>query len=96
MKEGDRLTNRIVLSSEISAQHPAKSAIEGALRAALLGLPGEWRVTVVCSVTTDWWVLSVEGPAFKWMTILADSLQQRPTEMSTLLLGALRHSRVLI
>jgi len=95
MKKAEDLTNRPIIDSEIRPDHPAKREIEQGLRSALVGLPGEWRITVVCSRTSVWWVLRVEGPRFEWMTVLADATKQNSPEMSGRLLGALRASKVL-
>lgn len=88
-------TNRVLVTTEIPPGHPGKNEIEQGLRGALTGLPGEWRVTVVCSRTSVWWVLRVEGPRFEWMTVLASPSQQNPTEITRRLLAALRDSKVL-
>jgi len=88
-------TNRVVVATEISLDHPAKGEIERRLVSVLLGLPGEWRISVVCSRTSVWWVLRVEGPSFEWMTVLPDPTKQDPNEMTGRLLGALRDSKVL-
>lgn len=95
MKNAEGLTNRMVVDSEIPSEHPDKSEIERGLRTALAGLPGEWRITVVCSRTSVWWVLRVEGPRFEWMTVLPDPAKQNAPEMTGRLLGALRDSKVL-
>ena len=95
MKNADDPTNRMVVDSEIPPDHPNKSEIEQGLRSALVGLPGEWRITVVCSRTSVWWVLRVEGPRFEWMTVLPDPVKQNAPEMTGRLLGALRDSQVL-
>jgi len=88
-------TSRTILDSEIPPGHPAKRAIEIGLRSALVGLPGEWRMTVVCSRTSVWWVLRVDGPGFQWMTLLADPTQLNAPEITGRLLEALRASKVL-
>ena len=88
-------TNRVVIAKEIPPDHPAKHEIEQRLCSALVGLPGEWRVTVVCSRTSVWWVLRVEGPSFEWMTVLPDPTTQHANEMTGRLLVALRDSKVL-
>jgi hypothetical protein len=95
VKNAEDLTHRMVVDSEIPPDHPDKREIEQGLRSAIVGLPGEWRITVVCSRTSVWWVLRVEGPRFEWMTVLADATKQNPPEMSGRLLGALRASKVL-
>lgn len=88
-------THGIVLASEIPPEHPARREIEEGLCSALAGLQGQWRVTVVCSRTSVWWVLRVEGPGFKWTTVLADATKQNPSDITASLLGALRASKVL-
>jgi hypothetical protein len=95
MKNAEDVTHRTVVDSEIPPDHPAKREIENGLRSALVGLPGEWRIAVVCSRTSVWWVLRVEGPRFEWMTVLADPAQQNALEMTGRLLAALRASKVL-
>jgi len=95
MKNAEDLTNRMIVDSEIPPDHPAKREIEQGLRSALVGLPDEWRITVVCSRTSVWWVLRVDGPGFEWMTVLADPTKQNASEMTGRLLGALRDSKVL-
>jgi hypothetical protein len=95
MKSAEDLTNRLIINSEIPHDHPAKQEIERGLRSVLVGLPDEWRITVVCSRTSVWWVLRVDGPGFEWMTVLADPTKQNAQEMTGRLLGALRASKVL-
>ena len=95
MKNAEDLTNRTILDSEIPLDHASKREIEQDLRSALVGLGGEWRVTIVCSRTSVWWVLRVGGPRFEWMTVLADATKQNSPEMTGRLLGALRASKVL-
>ena len=95
MSSAEDLTNRTIVNSEIEADHPLKQDIEQGLCSTLVGLPGEWRITVVCSKTSVWWVLRVDGRGFEWMTVLADSTKQNPPEMTGRLLAALRASRVL-
>ena len=95
MKNAEDLTNRLIVSSEIPHDHPAKQEIERGLRSVLVGLPDEWRMTVVCSRTSVWWVLRVDGPGFEWMTVLADPSKQNAKEMTERLLGGLRASKVL-
>lgn len=95
MKNAEDLTHRMVVDSEIPPDHPAKREIEQSLRSALVGLGGEWRVTIVCSRTSVWWVLRVDGPGFEWMTVLADPTKQNAPEMTGRLLAALRASKVL-
>jgi hypothetical protein len=89
------LTHRMVVDSEIPPDHRAKREIEQGLRSVLAGLPGEWRITVVCSRTSVWWVLRVDGTGLEWMTVLADPTMQNAPEMTARLLAALRASRVL-
>jgi hypothetical protein len=89
------LTHRILLASEIPPEHPDKLEIEQGLCSALVGLPGLWKITVVCSRTSVWWVLRVDGPRFKWMTVLADATKQKPPDITARLLGALGASKVL-
>jgi len=88
------LTNRTIVNSEIPPDHPAKGEIERGLRAILVGLPDEWRVTVVCSRTSVWWVLRVDGPGLQLTTVLADPTKQNAAEMTGRLLAALRGSTV--
>jgi hypothetical protein len=88
-------THGIVLASEIPPEHPARREIEEALCSALAGLPGQWRISVVCSRTSVWWVLRVDGPGFQWTTVLADAAKQNPPDITASLLGALRTSKVL-
>jgi hypothetical protein len=95
VKRAEDLSNRLVVNSEIALDHPAKQEIERGLRSVLVGLPDEWRITVVCSRTSVWWVLRVDGPGFEWMTVLADPSKQNAQEMTLRLLGALRASKVL-
>lgn len=95
MTKAAELTNRTIVNSEIPPDHPSKREIEQALCSVLVGLPDEWRITVVCSRTSVWWVLRVDGPAFEWMTVLADPTKQNAPEMTTRLLAALRASKVL-
>ena len=95
MRDAVELTQRLILSSEIPRHHPAKEDIERCLSATLVGLLGEWRITVVCSCTGDWWVLGVEGSRFKWTTVLADPAEQSAAVMSARLLDALRDAKVL-
>ena len=80
MKNAEGLTNRLIVNSEIPHDHPAKQEIERGLRSVLVGLPDDWRITVVCSRTSVWWVLRVDGPGFEWMTVLADPTQQNAQE----------------
>ncbi len=87
------LTNRTIVDSEIAHDHPAKGEIEQGLRSILVGLPDEWRITVVCSRTSVWWVLRVDG-GFELMTVLADPTKQNVAEMTGRLLAALRGSTV--
>jgi len=56
------------------------------------GFPGVWRLTVVCSRTSVWWALRVDGPGFEWMTVIADPTKQNAPEMTGRLLAALRAS----
>lgn len=95
MKNAEGLTNQLIVNSEIPHDHPAKQEIERRLRSVLVGLPDQWRITIVCSRTSVWWVLRVDGPGFEWMTVLADPTQQNAQEMTGRLLGALRASKVL-
>lgn len=95
MSTAEDLTNRTIVSSEIPVYHPFKRDIEDGLCSILVGLPGEWRITVVCSKTGVWWVLRVDGRGFEWMTVLADPTKQNPQEMTRRLLAALHASRVL-
>lgn len=92
MSSPGNLRNRTIVNSEIPSDHPAKVEIEGGLRSILVGLPDEWRVTVVCSRTSLWWVLRVDGPGLQWMTVLADPTKQNAAEMTGRLLAALRGS----
>ena len=89
------LMSRTIVNSEIPHDHPAKGEIEQGLRSVLAGLPDEWRITVVCSRTSVWWVLRVDGPGFEWMTVLADRTSQTASEVTGRLLDALRASTVL-
>ncbi len=95
MSNPANLTNRTIVNSEIPPDHPAKGGIEQGLRSVLVGLPDEWRITVVCSRTSVWWVLRVDGPGLEWMTVLADPTKQNAPEMTGRLLAALRASKVL-
>ena len=95
MKNAENLTNRTIIDSEIPPDHASKREIEEGLRSALVGLPGEWRIVVVCSRTSVWWVLRVEGPRFKWMTVLPDPTRQNAPEMTGRLLTGLHDSDVL-
>jgi hypothetical protein len=49
----------------------------------------------VCSHTSVWWVLRVDGPGFEWMTVLPDPSTQHAHELTRRLLGALRSSKIL-
>ena len=95
MSSPANLTNRTIVNSEIPSDHPAKREIEQGLCSVLAGLPDEWRITVVCSRTSVWWVLRVDGPGFEWMTVLADPTKQNAPEVTGRLLVALRTSTVL-
>ncbi len=95
MSNAANLTNRTIVNSEIPPDHSSKREIEQALRSVLVGLPDEWRITVVCSRTSVWWVLRVDGAGFEWMTVLADPTKQNASEMTGRLLAALRASKVL-
>jgi len=95
MNQASSPTSRILVTTEIPLGHPAKLEIEQGLRAALTGLAGEWRVTIVCSRTSVWWVLRVEGPRLEWMTVLASPSKQNPMEITRRVLAALRDSKVL-
>ena len=95
MTDGENPTNRTILESEIPSEHPAKREIEQGLRSVVRGLPDEWRIAIVCSRTSVWWVLRVDGPNFEWMTVLADPTTQNAGEMTRRLLDALRESQVL-
>lgn len=95
MNDAEDGTHRILLASEIPPEHPDKREIEQGLCSALVGLPGVWKITVVCSRTSVWWVLRVEGPHFKWMTVLVDPTKQKPPDIIARLLGALGASKVL-
>ena len=88
-------TNRTIVNSEIPPNHPSKCEIEQALCSVVVGFPGEWGVTIVCSRTSVWWVLEVDGPAFEWMTVLPDPTKQNALEVTTRLLAALRASKLL-
>lgn len=52
MNNPANLTNRTIVDSEIPPDHPCKRQIEDGLRSALVALPDEWRITVVCSRTS--------------------------------------------
>ena len=95
MNDAEDVTHRMILASEIPPEHPDKREIEQGLCSALVGLPGVWKITVVCSRTSVWWVLRVDGPGFEWMTVLADPTKQNAPEMSGRLFAALRASKVL-
>ena len=95
MSNALNLTNRTIVNSEIPPGHSSEREIEEALRSVLVGLPDEWRITVVCSRTDVWWVLRVDGLGFEWMTVLADPTKQNASEMTERLLAALRASKVL-
>ena len=95
MNSAENLTNRTIVDSEIPPDHPSKREIERSLCSVVVGLPDEWRITVVCSKTSVWWVLRVDGPGFEWMTVLGDPTKQNPLEMTGRLLEALRASKVL-
>jgi len=95
MSDAANPTNRTIVDSEIPPDHPSKREIEERLRSVLVGLPDEWRISVVCSRTSTWWVLRVEGPRFEWMTVLPDPSTQEAAETCGRLLKALRESKVL-
>ena len=88
-------SDRLIIESAIPDDHPAKQEIEQGLRSVLLGLPDQWRISVVCSRTSVWWVLHVDGPGFEWMTVLVDPTKQNAQEVTGRLRGALRASQVL-
>jgi hypothetical protein len=85
----------MVIDSEIPADHPAKREIEQGLRTALIGLPGKWRITVVCSSTSHWWMIRLDGPRVEWMTVLADPMEQDAPVVTGRVLAALRASKVM-
>jgi hypothetical protein len=64
------------IESEIPPGHPEKGRIEDVLRATLAGLPGKWRVRIVCSHIHVWWVVVIEGPQLDWVGLLADASEQ--------------------
>jgi hypothetical protein len=95
VRAAEDLVNRAILNSEIPPGHPSKHEIEGGLCSALAGLPGEWRITIVCSHAGLWWSVRVDGPRFDWMSIFVDGTQQAAPEIIRRLLQALRDSKVL-
>jgi hypothetical protein len=89
------LLEQIIVHSEIPSLHASKRRIEDGLRTALLGLPGHWRVEIICSRTDTWWVLRVDGPGFAWSTVLADRHDQHASRITARLLRALDEQKVL-
>jgi hypothetical protein len=90
-----RLTERVYVESEIPSCHASKREIENGLTEALLGLPGEWRVEILCSRSDTWWMLRVDGPRFTWTVVLTDPAERSAPEMTRCLLQALRERKVL-
>jgi hypothetical protein len=89
------LAERVYVESEIPSCHASKREIETTLTGALLGLPGEWRVEILCSRSGTWWMLRVDGPRFAWTVVLTDPAEQSASEMARRLLQALREKKVL-
>ena len=94
MRHAADVSNRTILESEIPPDHPAKEQIELALKFALSGLPGEWKIAVICSRTSVWWVVRVDGPHFEWMTVLPDPTRQNAKEITCRLLAGLSAAKV--
>lgn len=95
MSLAGRLAERVHVESEIPSGHASKREIETALTGALLGLPGEWRVEILCSRSDTWWMLRVDGPRFTWTVVLTAPAEQNASEMTRRLLQALHERKVL-
>ena len=95
MSSAGRLAERVCVESEIPSGHASKREIENGLTGVLLGLPGEWRVEILCSRSDTWWMLRVDGPRFTWTVVLTDPAEQGASEMTRRLLQALRERKVL-
>ena len=95
MSFAGRLAERVYVESEIPSCHASKREIETALTGALLGLPGQWKVEILCSRSSIWWMLRVDGPRFTWTVVLTDPAEQSAPGMTRHLLQALRERKVL-
>jgi hypothetical protein len=54
--------NEVVILSDIPEKHPGKAAIEDRLHAAVLRIPGPWRVEVLRVASGSWWLVCFERP----------------------------------
>jgi len=80
----------IEIRSEIPSWEPCKPSVETAVRDAFRGLPGRWRVEIICSRIAERWMVRIDGPAVEWYLSLAREEQRDPEAVAVRVRAALR------
>lgn len=84
----------IAITSKIPPPHSAE--VEGAVRAAIGDLPGDWNIALLAEAGIDEYVVKLRrdgGPTWKW--VFADVMEQRPDVIRERISNGLRE-RILL
>jgi hypothetical protein len=68
---------QVEIRSEIPSFDPSKDGVEAAIRDVFNGLPGKWRVEILCSKLAERWMVRINGPALEWYLTLIGA-ERRP------------------
>jgi hypothetical protein len=83
----------VQIRSEIPSWEPCKESVETAIRDAFSGLPGKWRVEIICSRIAERWMVRIDGPAVEWYLSLTGGEQRDPEAVAVRIKAALRDAR---
>jgi hypothetical protein len=83
----------VEIRSEIPSWEPCKESVETVIRDAFSGLPGNWRVEVICSRIAQRWMVRIDGPAVEWYLSLTGGEQRDPEAVAVRIKSALRDAR---
>lgn len=85
--------SNVEVHTEIPTWEPAREAVIEAIRSSFSGLPGEWRVEVLCSRIAERWMCRIDGPAFEWYLSLNGEERRDPEAVAHRFAAALRSVR---
>jgi len=82
------------IRSEIPSWEPYTESVETAMRDAFAGLPGKWRVEILCSRLAERWMVRINGPAFEWYLTLNGEERHDPEAVAVRFHAALHNARL--
>ena len=84
----------VEIRSEIPSFDPSKDSVEAAIRDVFDGLPGKWRVEILCSKLAERWMVRINGPALEWYLTLIGAERHDPEAVALRFKGALENARL--